>query len=186
MTTATLEEFLSATDGLSEATETAGTLPENDDSEAAKALRELGRLERMAAANSAMAAQERTKITEWETEVNTPIQNRANRLRAMLEGYAVLERTRDESRKTISTPFGTIKTTPKQPVWVIDDEIFIQWAMENAPELVKTTRTPEKAKLKAAYQRVGVAAKDPISGDEVAGVEIIDAPEKYSITIKTN
>lgn len=181
----TLDQYLETTDALDPATEADARIPEHNDEEAARALRELGFLERQAAANTAVAAAQRTKITEWETSVNTPLQNRMIWLRGILEGYALHERGIDDKRKTISTPFGVLKTTPKQPAWEVDDEIFIQWAEANAPELVKVTKTPEKAKLKAAYTRAGEVAKDPISGDEVAGVTIIEPETKFSVSIKT-
>lgn len=184
-TTITLDKYLDDTDGLNPATETEAKIPERDDEEAARALRALGFLERQAAANTALAAAQRTKITEWETSVNTTLQTRMLWLRSILEGYALHERTVDDKRKTISTPFGVLKTTPKQPIWEIDDEIFIQWAETEAPELVKIVKTPEKAKLKAAYTRVGDTAKDPITGNEVAGVTITDPDTKFSVTIKT-
>lgn len=183
--TITLDKYLDDTDGLAETTEAEGKIPERNDEEAARALRALGFLERQAAANTAIAAAQRTKITEWETSVNTPLQSRMLWLRSILEGYAIHEREADEKRKTISTPFGIIKTTPKQDVWEVDDEIFIQWAEENAPELVKVVKTPEKAKLKAAYTAAGDVAKDPITGDDVVGVTIKAPDAKFSVTIKT-
>lgn len=181
----TLDQFLEETDGLSPDTETTGTIPERNDEEAARALRSLGALERQAAANTALAAAQRAKINEWETSVNEPLQARMIWLRGILEGYALHERTADDKRKTINTPFGVLKTTPKQPTWEIDEEIFIQWAEANAPELVKVVKTPEKAKLKAAYQAAGETVKNPITGDDVAGVTVRQPEQPFNVSIKT-
>lgn len=184
MSQPTLADYLAENDPLPDRIEETQTIPPHADPDAAKALRELGQLQRHIEANTATAKAERQKITDWETAVNQPLQDRATWLYSILAKYAVDERTLDEKRKTINTPFGILKTLPAQKVWEIDEPAFIKWAEENNPSLVKVVKTPEKAKLKQFYQAAGDHVIDPIKGDVVDGVSLKDPERPYTVTIR--
>jgi hypothetical protein len=175
-----LDEYLNQLDG---------PLPETgddatpDDATASRMLRELGTMEKAIAANSAMAVAERAKITQWETTVNEPLQNRALYLRSVLEQYAIHERTVSD-RKTISLPFGTLSTRPATPVWDIYPA-FNDWAKTAAPDLLKVTYTPIKNDIKAKFVVDSDGhAVDTVTGVMVPGIEVTQ-PTDYNVQIKT-
>jgi Bacteriophage Mu Gam like protein len=179
----TLADYLIETDSLPASIEESQTIPTHADPDAARALRELGYLETRIEANKAAAKAERQKITDWETAVNSPLQTRAAWLYSLLGKYAVDERNLDETRKTITTPFGVLKTRPAQDVWEIDEPTFIKWAEKHNPSLVKVVKTPEKAKLKQFYTPKNGTVVDPIEGITVEGVKIVPPERPYTITI---
>jgi Bacteriophage Mu Gam like protein len=179
-----LSEWLAENDPLPDSIEESQTIPAHADPDAAKALRELGQLQRRIEANEATAKAERQKITDWETATNGPLQARAQWLYSLLSKYAVDERNLDEKRKTINTPFGYLKTLPAQDVWEIDEEAFIKWAEKHNPSLVKVTKAPQKAKLKEFYTPTDGKAVDPIEGITVEGVTIKKPERPFTVTIK--
>lgn len=96
----------------------------------------------------------------------------------------------DPSRKTISLPCGTLKSRAQQPVWEFDDETFIAWASEHAPELV---RIPEpkpaidrNAAKKALTPAPNVATLDGQAvltpeGELVPGVSVSVRPPSFTV-----
>jgi phage host-nuclease inhibitor protein Gam len=184
----TLEEFLEANDPIREESLTDG-IRGNDDEEAGRMLRTLRAVEQRIAANADRAATERAKITGWETAVNGPLQAQAIRLRESLEGYALAERARDEkTRKTISTPFGVIKTLPAQSKWTVEDEAaVIEWAKAAGQEhLIETTTKAKLTAIKKDLLAQDGQAIDSETGDIVPGIKITAAERPFTVTIKTN
>jgi hypothetical protein len=181
-----LTDYLHETDALPDAIEASGVIPPHSDPYVARALRELGELEARMEANSAFAEAERMKITSWEVGVNEPLQKRAAWLYSLLAKYAVDERNLDPKRKTIDTPYGYLKTLPAQPVWEIDEPVFIKWAEEHNPSLVKVEKKVEKQKLKTFYTPTAGKAVDPVQGIDVDGVKIVDPERPFTVTIKPN
>lgn len=184
----TLEEFLDANDPIREESLTEGIKGE-DDEEAGRMLRTLRALEQRIQANAETAATERAKITEWETSVNQPLQAQAERIRSSLEGYALAERARDEKkRKTISTPFGVLKSLPAQDKWTIEDEAaIIAWAKATEQtHLVTTKESVTLTALKKDLLPQDGKAVDPESGNPVPGIKITAADRPFTVTIKTS
>lgn len=145
-----------------------------DDVMASRLLRELSALEKSIDANSQLAAAERAKISQWEAVVNEPLANRASWLRSQLELYGLREREASD-RKTISLPFGTIKTYPKAAQWNIGPE-FIDWARRAAPQLLRTKYEPIKDLVKETFTTdSGNHAVDPSLGTTVPGITITPA-----------
>lgn len=86
----------------------------------------------------------------------------------------------DPSRKTISLPCGTLKSRVQQPEWVFDDEVFIAWAAEHAPELVRIPEPKPQVDKTAAKKALipatsGDCAEAPAvteGGEVVPGVTV--------------
>jgi len=95
----------------------------------------------------------------------------------------------DPSRKTISLPCGTLKSRVQQPEWVFDDEVFIAWAAEHAPELVRVPvpkpRVDKTAAKKALIPATsGDCAEAPAvteGGEVVPGVTVTVRPPSFSV-----
>jgi hypothetical protein len=183
MSEPTLDEYLAENDGLDPDIEANKWIPNKQDEQAARALREMGRLRSRIDANKATAERERAKITTWETSVNEPLQERYAWLHSLLTKYAINERNLDPSRKTIQTPYGKLATKPKQREWKIDADKFTAWAKEHAPDLIKITTTPKLAEVKRAYRDADGKAVD-MFGQVAEGVTITDPETPYTVDVK--
>jgi hypothetical protein len=184
-----LDEFLETHDPIRPESFIEG-IRDNDDEEAGRMLRTLRAVEQRITANADLAATEREKITAWETAVNEPLQAQAIRLRASLEGYALAERARDEkTRKTISTPFGVLKSLPAQDKWTLEDEdAAVAWAKsdEDRKHLLQITEKIKLVAIKKELLAQDGQAVDPETGDIVPGIKITAAPQPFTVTIKTS
>lgn len=94
----------------------------------------------------------------------------------------------DPSRKTISLPCGTLKARAQQPVWEFDEEAFIAWAQEHAPELVRVPE-PKPAVDKTAAKKAlipdatGLDLVVTTDGEVVPGVTV--TPRLPAFTVDT-
>jgi hypothetical protein len=183
MSEPTLDDYLAEHDGLDPAIEANKRIPNKQDEQAARALREMGRLRARIDANKAAAERERAKITTWETTVNEPLQTRYAWLHSLLTAYAINERNLDPSRKTIQTPYGHLATKPAQRKWKIDPDKFTAWAKEHAPDLIKITTTPKLAEVKKAYRDADGKAVD-MFGQVAEGVTIEDPENPFTVDVK--
>ena len=93
----------------------------------------------------------------------------------------------DPSRKSISLPCGTLKSVKQQPQWVFDDEVFIAWAREHAPSLVRVPEPKPAVDRNAAKKalltvEVGRALTDPHRGGRGrAGVTVTGRPPSFPV-----
>lgn len=181
--TGSLDDYLDDLDALEPEIEANNFIPNKQDEQAARALRQMGRLRARIDANKSAAERERGKITNWETRVNEPLQTRYAFLHSLLTKYAINERHLDPTRKTIQTPHGTLATKPAQPKWEIDAETFVAWAKKHAPNLVKTTEVPRLADLKKTFEAKEGQAVDTMLGVVAEGVKITPPDHPYTATI---
>lgn len=182
---ATLSDYLIETDFVSHGTPSLDP-PSLDDSKAAALLYRLGLTEERIRKNSEQAQALRMKADQWEATVNEPLANYAVRLRETLEAYAIYQRETAE-RKTINLPFGTLKTTPARPKWVITDQpAFEHWAFESGNDvLLRRKYEVEIAKLKT-LPVVANNVVDEQTGEAIPGVEVISPERDYNPTVKPN
>lgn len=141
---------------------TADPEPPQDADEANRRLRRLARIRADIAQVEETAARQIDRINEWAERRYEVLHGRARWEQEGLEMWHRAVLADDPNRKTISLPCGTLKSRVQQPVWVFDDEAFIAWARENAPELV---RVPEPQVDKAAAKKALLAL--PEGGGEV-------------------
>lgn len=175
-----LEEYLDAVDddmldGLERATS------ENLDN----LLRRLGRLEKRMAENTRKAEKARRDITQWETMVNSPLQDEAKWVRGLIEGFVEEQRKKDPKSKTFPSPHGVVKTTPAQKQYVYEDEeAFIRWALENDPGLLKTTHAPLKNDIKKSFRVEGEHLIHSLTEEVIPGIVVRDPEVPFNTTIK--
>lgn len=178
-----LHDYLAETDGLDPDIEANKWIPNNQDEQAGRALREIGWRRRQHEANTAAAEREINKIKAWLQTVNDPHEERIAWLYSLLTKYAINERNLNPKRKTIQTPYGTLATKPAQRKWEIDPETFVEWAKKNSPDLIKVTETPRLADVKKAYKDVDGKAVD-MFGTIAEGVTITDPADPFTVDIK--
>lgn len=108
---------------------------------------------------------------------------------------------RDETRKTITLPSGTLRARAQQPEWrygtgtgdewVEETDTFLVWAQANAPHLVRVPEpippTVDKSAVKKALVTKDVAGRpvllgvDPESGERPPGLAVVSRELKVTI-----
>lgn len=83
----------------------------------------------------------------------------------------------DPTRKTLTLPNGTVKsrTASTAKVEIVDTATFTGWAREHAPDLLRVTYAPDRARLNAADSPV------IITGDGAAAIPAHDTGELHAI-----
>lgn len=143
------------------------------------------RLAEVRAEDSALqeiARTEITRITEWCAQEAKTLRAHADHFVNLINDYAHRQR-RDCDRKTISVPHGKISSRYTQPKFEIDDETFLAWAQEHAPNLVRIKHEPHVGAMREHLVIDGSKVIDPSTGVVVDGV--VALPSVLSITIKT-
>lgn len=128
------------------------------------------------------------RIDEWHAR---RVEVLANRERWLVEGLEMWHRAvlaDDPSRKSISLPCGTLKSRVQQPLWVFDDEVFIAWASEHVPSLVRVPEPKPAVDRNAAKKalltvEVGEGAHSILTeeGEVVPGVTVTVRPPSFSV-----
>ena len=158
-----------------------------DDAEAAWAMRKLLSLKSKMSENEDIAKAEQERIENWLLRVNGRFETDVSYFEAILTQYARTQRQND-GRKTIDTPYGTIKSRATQSKFKVDDiEVFLQWASINAPELVNIKTSPNLVALKdfasiEETQTLGSVAMT-IDGEIIPGVSVDPANINFTVEV---
>jgi len=119
----------------------------DDDSKATWAMRKLRSLEAKVAENQRIAADEKARIEEWLAHVNESIESDAAYFRGLLVMYAREQREAD-NRKTITTPYGAIKSRQGSVTYdIFNKDEFLDWARHYLPDAIRVTEAPDKRAL---------------------------------------
>ena len=154
----------------------------NDDGAAAWAIERLAEIRAEARLKESIAKEQLNRVAMWlEGELKTLV-NRGAYFENLLADYARRQRE-DADRKTISLPHGKVSTRWSQPKFNINDEIFLPWATEFAPHLIRTKIEPSVTAMREHLVIQGNALIDPNLGVQVEGA-VATSPE-LSTTIKT-
>lgn len=152
-----------------------------DDSSAEWAMRKLAKIRHQQEANRAIYASELLRIKEWLESVNAGLDNNASFFEGLLSPYALKQRE-DEGRKSIVLPHGTVKTTKGQNKLEVDQIPFIEWATNNAPDLIRI-------KVEVAVDEIKKLIKDDLTvvtpdGEVVPSVKVIEGVPSVSFSPK--
>lgn len=146
-----------------------------DDAKASWAMRKLQSIVTQQLANQAIADREILRCESWVASVNGKLQNQADHFRGLLYDY--MRRQRENGRKSIDLPYGTIKSTARQPKVETDDE-FVAWALKHAKDLLTFPPAPSpKPNLNEIKSRVK-------SGEKIEHVSVVEGGVSYSIEVK--
>lgn len=120
-----------------------------DDGGAEWAMRHRNQQAEAATAIREQADEWRRRITEWERQQLRGPQERMTFFEAHLQDYAIRRREETAGKvKTVNLPSGKVSTTGSSPrPIVVDEEVFVAWAQENAPDLVRTKHEPAASKF---------------------------------------
>ena len=162
--------------------------PPRDADEANRRLRRLARIRARIADVEEIAARQIEQINAWAERRYEVLHARARWEQDGLEMWHRAVLAEDPSRKSISLPCGTLKSRVQQPEWVFDDEVFIAWASEHAPSLVRVPEPKPAVDRNAAKKalltvEVGEGAHSILTeeGDVVPGVVVTVRPPSFSV-----
>jgi hypothetical protein len=149
---------------------------------AMRKLRDL-RLRRLDIHTTAQA--EIDRVQRWAADEDEKLTRDADWFRSLIEAYALDLRARDERQKSVTTPYGVVRTRMTGAPWNIDEATFLAWLAEHRPDLVKTTRAVRLADAKRAF---GLTVQDglihdPASGEAVPGVKVGEPSITASVDI---
>lgn len=143
-----------------------------DDSTASWAMRKFAYLKNKMIENERIAKAELDRISEWLEKQNRTLANSAAYFEDHLIDYG--RRQREAGRKSISLPYGTIKSVQTQDK-VETTDAFIEWAKQNRDDLLSFAEPkPNKSEIKKALD----------AGQKLVGVEVV--PGSVSFSIKVN
>lgn len=130
------------------------------------------------------------RINEWHARRVEVLAGKERWLEEGLEMWHRAVLSEDPSRKTISLPCGTLKSRVQQPVWEFDDDEFIAWAQEHAPDLVRIPepkpQVDKAAAKKALTPAPNVSTLDgqaalTSEGELVPGVTVSVRPPSFTV-----
>lgn len=125
-----------------------------------------------------IAEAEIQRIQAWaERESREPMRD-VEYFEGVLTEYGITQRA--EGRKTVSTPYGSIKSRMGQPKYTfLDKDQFIEWAKANHPDWVAVKEEPALSVIKAATSE----PVDPDTGEVIPGLTVDPASISYSIEV---
>ena len=102
------------------------------------------------------------------------------------EGLELFHRgalAQDPTAKTLHLPYGTLKARAQQPAWDIDDTVFVPWAAEHAPDLLRIVAPkPDRTAMKTALK---VTEDFPVTveGEVVPGVVVTPRDPSFTVQV---
>jgi hypothetical protein len=155
----------------------------DSDAKATWAMRKLRGVKAHIQSNRDIAAAEIERVQQWLDAVNAPLDRDAHFFTGLLEDYGLNQRA-EFDRKTIPLPYGTISTREGTPtITFVDEDAFVAWATEHAPDLLKTTVKPVLSEAKRILTITDDLKVISGEGEVVPGASGTEA--KTTVTIKT-
>lgn len=152
-----------------------------DDAQATWAMRKLAAAREALNGVANVAEAEIARVQAWAEQRSRQALQDAQYFEGILCEYARAQRA--EGRKSVSTPYGTVKSRAGSPRWTIDAEAFLAWARTAHPDLIRVKEEPALAAVKDALQVADGGAVDPATGEVVPGVAIAEAEVTYSVEV---
>lgn len=150
-----------------------------DDSQATWAMRKASAARARLAEIQAIADAEIERIQQWaEHESRVPMRD-LDYFEGILIEYG--RKQRAEGRKTVSTPYGSIKSRSGQARFVFSDKAqFIEWAKVNRPEWLVVK---EDVSLSALRDASITASADPESGEVIPGLDVEPPTVNFTVEV---
>lgn len=133
---------------------------------------EIARLEDEIAGNFNNADEEAEIIKSWALRRNAVLQEKENFLKLKLEAFI-----REEGKKTIDLPHGTLKIRKiPDKVEIADMEVFLANAKSEIITIIPEAVKPDLTKIKTYIKNTGRVPQ---------GVNVIEGKDEFKLTIKT-
>lgn len=150
-----------------------------DDSQATWAMRKAAAAKARLHDIQLIAESEIERIQHWaEKESREPMRD-LDYFEGILIEYAMKQRA--EGRKTVSTPYGAVKSRSGQAKYVfVDKEGFVAWAKQNHPDWIAVKEEPALSALRDSNI---VNAADPETGEVIPGLEVQPPTVNYTVEV---
>lgn len=151
-----------------------------DDSQATWAMRKAAAARTRLDEIKAIADAEIERIQAWaEHESREPMRD-IDYFEGILTEYAIAQRA--EGRKTISTPYGSVKSRMGRAKYVVEDaEAFFEWARQNRPQFIRVKEEPD---LTAIREFVPAnAGVDRETGELIPGLRVEPSSPSYTVEV---
>jgi len=148
------------------------------------ACRKLRDVEVQRAKIRATAQAEIDRIQLWAAAQDDALARDAHWFEGLLTDYALRLRADTGGRtKSVSTPYGVVKTRESTVTWDIDQDTVLAWAKTGRPELVKVVESLRLSDAKKALKVADGLVIDPATGEAVPGVRILPGGLTASVTV---
>ena len=130
-------------------------------------LRKIKKLEDEKAEEQELAKAEKHRIEKWLEERERSIDYKLDYYNAILENYL-----REQGKKSVKLPFGTIRYRKRPEKFKYDDEKVIDYLKKHYPEEVKISESYNKSNIKKLVKE---------HGEIPEGVEIEEQEAKFEV-----
>jgi hypothetical protein len=113
-----------------------------DADEANRTLLRVARVRRARANDEEVAAAQIAQVRTWLAARRALHESAESYHLERLHRYHAAVLARDPKAKTISLPAGMLVSRSQAPVWTFEAELFIAWANEHAPEIIRYKPAP--------------------------------------------
>jgi hypothetical protein len=150
-----------------------------NDSQAVWAMRKLAAAKARLNDIALIAESEIARVQHWaEQQSREPMRN-TEYFEGILVEYGMSQRA--EGRKTVSTPYGAIKSRTGQPKYTFTDrDEFIAWAKANRPGWVAVKEEPALSVIRAETE----GAVDSDTGEIIPGLSVDPASVSFSVEVE--
>lgn len=150
----------------------------------------VGRIRAEREADRVVVAERAAAVQAWFDDRDGLRENIESQLLGIIEAWHVHVLSLDPKAKTINLPSGASKSrTHAEAVKVVDDDAFLRWAREHAPDLVrtKTVESVDRAAVKQVFHAEssddGPVIVNPFTGERPEGCEVEPAGRTFSVTV---
>lgn len=147
------------------------------------ALRKIAAIERERTEAKASAQLETVRIQEWVAGEEKQADQAREYLDYLLEDYHRRLLAENPKAKTIRLIHGELQLRAQQPEFIRDEKSLLTWADKNRPEFVKRAPKLEWGELKKVLKFEKGKAIDPVSGEVVTAITVLERPAKFNIKL---
>ena len=158
-----------------------------DDAQATWAMRKLRTILDRRDEIAKVAQIETARIASWANEQSAILTPDEQYFTGLLIEYA--RRQRDEGRKSLSLPYGSVRSRAGgKRLDFVDETAFIEWARVNQPELIRVKESVNKINataffLDAADENLDLLV-DEKTGEIIPGVNVLQSQTTYTVDIE--
>lgn len=151
-----------------------------NDSQAVWAMRKLASAKARLHDISLIAEAEIDRIQHWAEQQSREPMRDATYFEGILMEYGRAQR--EEGRKTVSTPYGAVKSRIGRSRYTFSDKQgFIEWARQHRPEWVAVKEEPS---LSALHDANVQGSADPETGEVIPGLEVDPPQVTFSVEVE--
>jgi hypothetical protein len=123
------------------------------------------------------------KLNAWLSKQEEESDHERSFFERLLRDYLEEQKQTDSHLKSVKLPSGRVGLRKQQPEFQRDNQRLLAWLSINRPELVKVREEPDWAGVKAIATIGGDNLVDSQTGEIIAGVTVINRPEKLVVQL---